>query len=85
MAPVTVDNGEWIYGDAYADAFNRRDLERMERLGGSYVDYMLDVVAFYEGQAEALVGRPIPQVLLVHAYALNADHLGRLLDELSAG
>jgi peptidoglycan/xylan/chitin deacetylase (PgdA/CDA1 family) len=84
VAPVTVDNGEWIYGDAYADAFNRRDLERMERLGGSYVDYMLDVVAFYEGQAEAIVGRPIPQVLLVHAYALNADHLGRLLDELSA-
>jgi hypothetical protein len=56
----------------------------MERLGGSYVDYMLDVVAFYEGQAEAIVGRPIPQVLLVHAYALNADHLGRLLGELSA-
>ena len=43
---------------------------------------MLDVVAFYEQQSEAIVGRPIPHVLLVHAYALNADWLDELLSEL---
>lgn len=83
VAPVTVDNGEWIYGDAYADAFNRGDDVVMDRLAASYVDYMLDVVDYYERQATAIVGRPVPQVMLVHAYALNADHLGTLLDELS--
>ncbi len=84
VAPVTIDNSEWIYGDVYADALNRGDEALMDRLATSYVDYMLEVVAYVEGQSEMIVGRPIPHVLLVHAYALNADHLGALLDRLEA-
>jgi len=84
VSPVTIDNSEWIFGRAYAGAFNTGDAEEDARIGAVYVDYMLDVVDFYEGQAEAIVGRPIPQILLVHAYALNADHLGTLLDRLEA-
>jgi peptidoglycan/xylan/chitin deacetylase (PgdA/CDA1 family) len=84
IAPVTIDNHEWVYGGAYADAWNRRDKALMRRLGKDYVRYMLEVVAFYEGQSEAIVKRRIPQVLLLHAYALNADWLGELLDRLEA-
>lgn len=84
IAPVTIDNGEWIYGGAYARAWNRGDDEAMERLGRDYVRYMLEVVDFYEGQSEAILGRQLPQVLLVHAYALNADWLDELLDRLEA-
>jgi peptidoglycan/xylan/chitin deacetylase (PgdA/CDA1 family) len=84
VAPVTVDNGEWIYADAYADAWNRGDEAALERLGRDYVRYMLEVVEFYEGQAEAIAGGPIPHVLLIHAYALNADWLDPLLDALEA-
>jgi len=82
VAPVTIDNSEWIYGRAYAKAYNEGDEELKERIGQDYLRYMLEVVAYYEGQSEAIVGRAIPHVLLVHAYALNADWLGRLLDEL---
>ena len=82
IAPVTVDNGEWIYADAYADAFNRGDDETMARLGEDYVRYMLDVVAYYERQSLAITGEPIPQSLLIHAYALNADWLDPLLTSL---
>jgi peptidoglycan/xylan/chitin deacetylase (PgdA/CDA1 family) len=82
VAPVTIDNGEWIYGRAYARAFNDDDEELKIRLGQDYVRYMLEVVRFYEGQSQAIVGRAIPHVLLIHAYALNADWLDRLLDEL---
>ena len=32
--------------------------------------------------SEAIVGRPIPHVLLIHAYALNADWLDELLTAL---
>ncbi len=84
IAPVTIDNGEWIYGAAYADAWNRGDSTAMERLGRDYVRYMLEVVAFYEGQAREIVGRAIPQVLLIHASALNADWLDALLEALEA-
>lgn len=84
IAPVTLDNGEWLYGGAYAEAFERGDGETMRRCGTDYVRYMLEVVDFYEGQTEAIVGRPIPHVLLVHAYALNADWLDELLAALEA-
>ena len=82
IAPVTVDNSEWIYGGAYARAYERGDREAMERLAADYVDYMVRMVEFYEGQSRALFGREIPQVLLVHAYMLNANHAGELLDRL---
>jgi peptidoglycan/xylan/chitin deacetylase (PgdA/CDA1 family) len=84
VAPVTIDNGEWIYGRAYARAFNTDDEALREKLGRDYLRYMLEVVTYFEGQSEAIVGRPIPQVLLIHAYALNADWLGELLAGLEA-
>jgi hypothetical protein len=31
------------------------------------------VTAFYQGQAVAIVGRELPQILLLHANRLNAD------------
>lgn len=81
VAPVTVDNSEWIFGGAYA---RTQDPERRRRLGRAYVDYMEEVVAFYEAQSVAIVGEEIPQVLLLHAYALNADWLDPLLTRLEA-
>jgi peptidoglycan/xylan/chitin deacetylase (PgdA/CDA1 family) len=84
IAPVSVDNSDWIYADAYAWAWLDGDQARMQRLGEDYVRYMLEVVEFYEGQALEIVGEPIPQTLLIHANALNADWLGELLDALVA-
>ena len=82
VAPVTIDNSEWVYGRAYARAYNDGDEELQQRIGRDYIRYMLEVVDFYEGQSQAIVGRAIPQILLVHAYALNADWLDELLGEL---
>lgn len=77
VAPVTIDNQEWIFGGAYAAA--DQDSALRERIGEAYVEYMLAIVRYYEQQAEAIVGEAIPQVLLIHAYALNADWLDQLL------
>lgn len=82
IAPVTIDNGEWMYGGAYAHAYLAGDEAAMQTLGEDYVRYMLEVVAYYQRQAELIVGEAIPQVLLIHAYALNAAYLGRLLTAL---
>jgi len=84
VAPVTIDNSEWIFGGAYARAYEAGDRDGMARLGAAYVDYMERVVEFYEAQSRAIVGREIPQTLLVHAYMLNAHHFGDLLDRLEA-
>ena len=45
---------------------------------------MLEVVDYYERQTELIVGRPIPHVLLIHAYALNAEWLDPLLTRLES-
>ena len=82
VAPVTVDNSEWIYARAYDEALDRDDPDLARRLGASYVDYMVSMVAYYEDQSRQLFEREIPQVLLVHANALNADHFPSLASKL---
>ncbi|MEN1729663.1 MAG: polysaccharide deacetylase family protein [Pseudomonadota bacterium] len=82
IAPISIDNSDWIYADAYAWAWLAGDEEQMNRLGTDYVRYMLEVVEFYEDQSLKIVGEPLPHTLLIHANALNADWLDELLDAL---
>ncbi len=62
---------------------NRGDDELMGRLGRDYVRYLLSVVAFYEDQSRLIEEESIPQILLLHANALNADWLDELLEALA--
>jgi len=78
VAPVTVDNGEWVWAFAYErvldgqpDTPERAAL--LERLRLGYVPYMLNKLDYYEAQSQALLGYALPQVLLIHANALNGD------------
>ena len=69
VAPVTLDNSEWIFARAY----DRSDAEMKQRIGREYVAYMDRKLAYFEDQSEGLFGRNIRHVLLVHANPLNAD------------
>lgn len=82
VAPVTVDNEEWIFGQAYDQAIARKDRPLQRRVAATYLDYMESMVAYYEGQSRVLFDREIPQVLLIHANSLNGDHLAALLDRI---
>lgn len=79
VAPVTVDNSDYVFAAAYERA--RADAARIET---TYLDYMEAVVAYYEQQSTVIVGREIPQILLMHANALNGATLDRLLPRLRA-
>jgi peptidoglycan/xylan/chitin deacetylase (PgdA/CDA1 family) len=78
VAPVTIDNDEWVYAAVYADALRRGDTAFAARVRSDYVRYMDEVFAFFEGLSRRLLGREPAQVLLVHANALNADAFGDL-------
>jgi peptidoglycan/xylan/chitin deacetylase (PgdA/CDA1 family) len=78
IAPVTIDNDEYIYAAAYADARRRGDEVMATRLADDYLRYMESVFASLEGVSRGLLGREIPQVLLLHANALNADRFPAL-------
>lgn len=81
-APVTIDNGDWIFARAYLKALNAHEDRVARRVRALFVDYMLAKTVYFERQAQTLLGRPIPQVLLLHASALNSDALPALLDRL---
>lgn len=84
VAPVTIDNDEWIYAAAYTRAVGRGDAELMARIGADYVRYMSETFEFYENLSRGLLGREPAQILLLHANALNADHLPELLAMIRA-
>lgn len=84
VAPVTVDNDEYMHAAAYDGARARGDKALMERLGQDYIRYMREIFEFYEGLSQRVLGREIPQVLLLHANRLNADYVDELAAELKA-
>jgi peptidoglycan/xylan/chitin deacetylase (PgdA/CDA1 family) len=84
VAPVTIDNDEWVYAAVYADAQRRGDRALADRVGTDYLRYMAEVFAFFEDVSRRLTGREIRQVLLLHANALNAEYFGRLADAIEA-
>jgi peptidoglycan/xylan/chitin deacetylase (PgdA/CDA1 family) len=84
IAPVTIDNNDYIFARAYANARQRKDAATMRRLVDEYLRYMEQVVAHFEGLSRDFLGREVKQVLLLHANELNADHLGALAARLRA-
>lgn len=78
VAPVTVDNSDWMFAFVYAAAAGRGDAESMRRLGRAYVAYMEEVFEFHERASQALFGRQVRQTLLLHANELNADYFGEV-------
>jgi peptidoglycan/xylan/chitin deacetylase (PgdA/CDA1 family) len=76
VAPVTIDNYDYLFARAYDLA----DAPGKDRVEEAYLRYMTAVVAFYEDQSRAILGYELPQILLLHANSLNAKALGRLLD-----
>ncbi len=78
VAPVTVNNAEWVFAVAYSRAQAQGDEVSAQRIGAAYVPYMEAVFAQTEQLTLDLFGRPIPHVLVLHANALNADHFGAL-------
>ena len=84
IAPVTHDNGEWIFASAYAKAGNSGDSAAQVRVLAAYVSYMDAKFDYWERTSRALFGREIPQVLLIHANSLNADAYPQLAGMMKA-
>jgi peptidoglycan/xylan/chitin deacetylase (PgdA/CDA1 family) len=73
VAPVTLDNADYLYAALYERP------EYRERVRAEYVPYMESVVEFFEKRSVEVVGREFPQTLLIHASQMNADLMPELL------
>jgi peptidoglycan/xylan/chitin deacetylase (PgdA/CDA1 family) len=84
VAPHTVETSDYVYQRPYAAARRAGDTAAAGRLREAYLAFALDAVAFAERIAPEIVGREIPQTLLVHANDITADTLDVLLRRLEA-
>ena len=84
IAPVTIDNSDWIWARAYVVALAHDDRVASARLRQDFVPYLIDKFAYFEQQSRALLGHEPPQVLLLHANELNAATFVALADAIRA-
>ena len=80
IAPVSIDNADYIFSAAYDKAFDKGDMESMKKVGEAYIPYMEAKVEYWERQSVKLFGREISQTLLMHANFINSDYI----DDLAA-
>ena len=83
IAPVTIDNSEWIYCVAYERACKSGDSTSIAMVGKDYVSYMKSKIEYYEGRSKALFGRDIKHILLIHANQINADYFDDLCQTIN--
>lgn len=78
VAPVSIDNSDYVFAAAYrkVDAVSR------PKVAAAYIEYMDAVVAYYEQQSVAILGRDMRHTLLLHANALNAAAFDTLAERL---
>ena len=56
----------------------------MQRIGEAYLTQLDTAIRFAEYLSRETFGREIPQIFLIHANRINADHLGQMLNLLDA-
>ncbi len=74
IAPVSIDNADYIFAAAYENAFAKNDKKLMKQIGKAYIPYMEAKFDYWERQSIKLFNREIKQVLLMHANFLNSDY-----------
>lgn len=85
VAPVTIDNSEWILASAYERAAGASDSTAMRRIGAAYLEHIRRATNHARAVSRERFDRDAAQILLLHANRLNADWLGELLDGLASG
>jgi peptidoglycan/xylan/chitin deacetylase (PgdA/CDA1 family) len=78
VAPVTIDNNDYLFADAYARAKARGDEKLARRIADAYIPYMEQVFAHFEKLSVEFLGYEVKQTLLLHANELNADYFDEL-------
>lgn len=79
VAPVTLNNDDWMFAALYRRAEIAGDDALKTRIGEAYVAYMAQVLDHWEPySAELADGREPAQILLLHANTLNRDWYPRI-------
>jgi peptidoglycan/xylan/chitin deacetylase (PgdA/CDA1 family) len=84
VAPVTINNQEYMFAAIYAHAMAAGETTTADRVAGSFLIYMNDVFAYFEKFSVDTLGYEPRQVLLLHADELDTDEMGDLVKLMRA-
>jgi peptidoglycan-N-acetylglucosamine deacetylase len=80
LAGVTMSFGDYMFNEPYARCIAKNDTSGITNLEASYLQAAAANIDYTRAMSNALFGRDIPYVLLMHIGALDARLLPRLLD-----
>ena len=83
-APITVDVLDWMINAAHAKARAQGDEAVVKRVGEDYVKFAAQKFDYCDQVAQELFGRPIKQIVLMHANELTAENLDALATVLKS-
>ncbi|MBI4747014.1 MAG: polysaccharide deacetylase family protein [Acidobacteria bacterium] len=79
IAPVTIENSDWMFNALYTPAKLAGKKHEMQAVGQAYVTYTEEMFAYFEALSEAVLGRQVRHILLLHSNELNADYFDELV------
>ncbi len=80
VAAVTMSFADYLYNDAYARCSAKGDTKAVALLENTFMAAADESITYYRRLSNALYGRDIPYVVLMHLGALDAKMMPRLLD-----
>lgn len=78
VAPVTIDNNDYIFASAYLSKKRKGDRALQDKIASAYIEYMEKVFEHFEKLSQEFLGYEVKQTLLLHANEINADHFDKL-------
>lgn len=84
VAPVSMENSDWLFAMPYDEAVLKGDLAEAARIQKAYLDFTAQIVAWYRQAALDVLGRRPKFVFLLHATRLNAESIDGLAAILKA-
>jgi len=81
VAEVTIDADDWAYNVPFVRCAERGDQSTLAALRRSFVRGHVEELRRVRAVTRTLAGRDVPQVLLLHAGAADADAIDALLTE----
>ncbi|MGH9716350.1 MAG: polysaccharide deacetylase family protein [Candidatus Acidiferrales bacterium] len=84
VAPVTINNQEYMFAAVYAHAMATGDTVTADRVAASFLTYMNQVFDYFEKFSVETLGYEPRQVLLLHADEIDTDEMGNLVQLMRA-
>ena len=79
IAPVTMDNADYMFNDILHEAETQKDSKLAEQTKREYLQFAQKEFDYFEEASRKLFGREIPQVFLMHDNQINTETLDLLL------